>query len=114
MNYHKTHRKKQFLAMFLTGSLMLSGIPVYAAQDTDMDLSVDTTESDDDFQFLHPTTLISPLTLMILKLLRIHLKFLIPIQILLQIFPQKIMTLCFLPEQILTLILNPTTFLVVL
>ena len=49
MNYHKTHRKKQFLAMFLTGSLMLSGIPVYAAQDTDMDLSVDTTESDDDF-----------------------------------------------------------------
>ena len=49
MNYHKTHRKKQFLAMFLTGSLMLSGIPVYAAQDTEMDLSVDTTESDDDF-----------------------------------------------------------------
>ena len=28
---------------------MLSGIPVYAAQDTDMDLSVDTTESDDYF-----------------------------------------------------------------
>ena len=49
MNYHKTHRKKQFLAMFLTGSLMLSGMPVYAAQDTDKALSVDTTESDDDF-----------------------------------------------------------------
>ena len=46
MHYHKSHKNKRSLAFFLAGSLLLSGIPVYADEFSDVEFTTDNTDSD--------------------------------------------------------------------
>lgn len=47
MNYHKWHRKKQCLTLFLAGSLFFGGMPVYAQQNAEIEFSSSQVNYDD-------------------------------------------------------------------